>query len=106
MKIRIATSPAKELRSIALPPQAATSLDGRLPLGSQRATSKEATMRIILLPLTLICTALLISAPDAARPAPPAVVRIATSGGDLSAEPLYAQSTGIFRRAGIDARIT
>jgi sulfonate transport system substrate-binding protein len=33
-------------------------------------------------------------------------VRIATSGGDLTAEPLYAQSTGIFRRAGIDARLT
>ena len=48
----------------------------------------------------------IMTAPCVAGPAAPPIVRIAISGGDLSAEPLYAQSTGIFRRAGIDARIT
>jgi NitT/TauT family transport system substrate-binding protein len=33
-------------------------------------------------------------------------VRIGTSNSDVAAEPVYAQETGIFRRAGIDAAIT
>lgn len=50
--------------------------------------------------------ALLLGAPSMAAQTAAPVVRIAISGGDLSAEPLYAQATGIFRRAGVDAHIT
>jgi ABC-type nitrate/sulfonate/bicarbonate transport system substrate-binding protein len=40
-------------------------------------------------------------------PAPAAtVVRIGLSNSDVAAEPLYAQTTGIFRRAGLDAALT
>jgi NitT/TauT family transport system substrate-binding protein len=35
-----------------------------------------------------------------------AIVRIAISDTDLASEPLYAQETGIFRRAGIDVQIS
>lgn len=56
--------------------------------------------------IAALASMVLAVAPCSADPRGLAVVRIAISGGDLSAEPLYALATGIFRRAGIDARIT
>lgn len=61
-------------------------------------------MRIALSVFTLLT--FLLAVPRAARTQAPAVIRIAISDTDLSAEPLYAKEAGIFTRAGLDVRLS
>jgi NitT/TauT family transport system substrate-binding protein len=60
-------------------------------------------MRIISLVALLLLTVL---QPALVRGADADVVRVGVSNTDAAAQPLYSQETGIFRRLGIDARIT
>src|SRR5271169_3806137 len=53
----------------------------------------------------LALQALLLWAPQAAKSAEPTVIRIGVSDTDAAAQPLYALQTGIFERAGLDAKI-
>jgi len=59
--------------------------------------------RIAIVALTL--QALALTVPQVGTSAEPTVIRIGVSDTDAAAQPLYAQQTGIFRRAGLDAKI-
>jgi NitT/TauT family transport system substrate-binding protein len=55
----------------------------------------------------LLVLALLVTATAPSRAAAdPTLIRIGVSDTDAAAQPLYAQETGVFRRDGLDARIT
>jgi len=61
-------------------------------------------MRIALIVLAFLSFSL--AGPSLSAGQAPAVIRVAISDTDLSAEPLYAKETGIFQRAGLDVRLS